>query len=182
MRKRWRIGLAAAAIVVLAVGLAWAMARQARPPAATKSPANAPRPVPVVVAPGIGAWPPALAGIALPGSEPGDQQQQQQQQSVVVAGASKRAVVMGASYEARAFGVRSAMPLFEAQQLCPELVVVRPASARYREASRAVHGIFRRFAPRRRGTGSGSAAKFVPSARNWMILRNRQPACAEAGT
>jgi len=65
---------------------------------------------------------------------------------VAVAGASKRAVVMGASYEARAFGVRSAMPLFEAQQLCPELVVVRPASARYREASRAVHGIFRRFA------------------------------------
>ena len=51
MRKRWRIGLAAAAIVVLAVGLAWAMARQARPPAATKSPASAPRPVPVVVAP-----------------------------------------------------------------------------------------------------------------------------------
>jgi membrane fusion protein, multidrug efflux system len=54
MRKRWRIGLAAAAIVALAVGLAWAMARQARPPTATnatKSPATAPRPVPVVVAP-----------------------------------------------------------------------------------------------------------------------------------
>ena len=51
MRKRWRIGLAAAAIVVLAVGLAWAMARQARPPTATKSAGNAPRPVPVVVAP-----------------------------------------------------------------------------------------------------------------------------------
>jgi DNA polymerase-4 len=65
---------------------------------------------------------------------------------VAVAGASKRAVVMGASYEARAFGVHSAMPLFEAQQLCPDLVVVRPASAKYREASRAVHAIFRRFA------------------------------------
>jgi DNA polymerase-4 len=65
---------------------------------------------------------------------------------VAVAGSSRRAVVMGASYEARAFGVHSAMPLFEALALCPELVVVRPASALYREASRAVHAIFRRFA------------------------------------
>ena len=65
---------------------------------------------------------------------------------VVVAGASKRAVVMGASYEARAFGIHSAMPLFEALALCPTLVVVRPASSRYREASRALHAVFRRFA------------------------------------
>ena len=65
---------------------------------------------------------------------------------VVVAGASRRAVVMGASYEARAFGVHSAMPLFEAVALCPALVVVRPASSRYREASRAIHAVFRRFA------------------------------------
>jgi len=65
---------------------------------------------------------------------------------VVVAGASKRAVVMGASYEARAFGIHSAMPLFEALALCPELIVVRPASSRYREASRALHAVFRRFA------------------------------------
>ncbi len=63
-----------------------------------------------------------------------------------VAGASRRAVVMGASYEARVFGVHSAMPLHEALRLCPELLVLRPASARYREASRAVHSIFRRFA------------------------------------
>ena len=65
---------------------------------------------------------------------------------VAVAGASRRAVVMGASYEARAFGVHSAQPIHEAQQLCPELVVVRPEGARYREASRQVHGVFRRFA------------------------------------
>lgn len=65
---------------------------------------------------------------------------------VAVAGASRRAVVMGASYEARAYGVHSAQPLFEAQQLCPELAVIRPAGSKYREASRAVHGIFRRFA------------------------------------
>src|SRR5437763_4513540 len=64
---------------------------------------------------------------------------------VAVAGRSKRAVVMGASYEARGYGVRSAMPLHEALQLCPQLAVVNPDNARYREASRLVHQIFRRF-------------------------------------
>src|SRR2546422_1970905 len=64
---------------------------------------------------------------------------------VAVAGRSRRAVVMGASYEARGFGVRSAMPLHEALQLCPQLVVVSPDGARYREASRLIHQIFRRF-------------------------------------
>jgi DNA polymerase-4 len=64
---------------------------------------------------------------------------------VAVAGRSRRAVVMGASYEARGFGVRSAMPLHEALQLCPQLMVVAPDGARYRDASRSVHQIFRRF-------------------------------------
>src|SRR6185437_7110388 len=64
---------------------------------------------------------------------------------VAVAGRSRRAVVMGASYEARAFGVRSAMPLHHALSLCPQLMVVNPDGARYREASRMVHQIFRRF-------------------------------------
>src|SRR5437763_7103493 len=64
---------------------------------------------------------------------------------VAVAGRSSRAVVMGASYEARAFGVRSAMPVHEAQQLCPQLTIVNPDGVRYREASRLVHQIFRRF-------------------------------------
>src|SRR4030081_3474549 len=64
---------------------------------------------------------------------------------VAVAGRSKRAVVMGASYEARTFGVRSAMPLHEALQLCPQLMVVSPDSSRYREARRLIHQLFRRF-------------------------------------
>lgn len=64
---------------------------------------------------------------------------------VVVAGRSRRAVVMGASYEARVYGVHSAMPLHEALARCPELVVVAPEHGRYREASRRVHAIFRRF-------------------------------------
>ena len=64
---------------------------------------------------------------------------------VVVAGRSRRAVVAGASYAARAFGVHSAMPLAQARQLCPNLVVVSTDPARYREASRQVHQILRRF-------------------------------------
>lgn len=63
-------------------------------------------------------------------------------QPVAVAGDSRRAVVLTASYEARPFGVRSAMPLFLALERCPQLVVVRPNFERYRELSRAVFAIF----------------------------------------
>src|SRR3989475_12288510 len=66
-------------------------------------------------------------------------------QPVAVAGRSRRAVVMGASYEARTHGVHSAMPLHEALALCPHLVVVPPDHPRYREASRPAHAIFRRY-------------------------------------
>ncbi len=65
---------------------------------------------------------------------------------LAVAGRSRRAVVMGASYEARAHGVHSAMPLYEALERCPQLTVIPPDAPRYREASRQVHAIFRRFA------------------------------------
>src|SRR5438552_16664290 len=58
---------------------------------------------------------------------------------VVVAGRSRRAGVMGSSYEARADGGRSAMPLHEAVQLYPPLKGIAPDSARYRDASRLVH-------------------------------------------
>jgi DNA polymerase-4 len=69
---------------------------------------------------------------------------------VVVAGRSRRAVVMGASYEARAHGVHSAMPLHEALERCPELGVISPDMASYREASRQVHAVLKRFAPAER--------------------------------
>ncbi len=65
---------------------------------------------------------------------------------LAVAGASRRSVVLTASYEARPFGVRSAMPLYKARAMCPELVVVPPDFARYRELSRAVFAIFERDA------------------------------------
>ena len=54
-----------------------------------------------------------------------------------------RGVVAAASYEARTFGVRSAMPMARALRLCPDLVVVRPDFARYRAASQRVMAILR---------------------------------------
>jgi DNA polymerase-4 len=61
---------------------------------------------------------------------------------LAISGSSRRAVVLTASYEARPFGVRSAMPLYRARELCPQLTVVPPDFPRYREASRAVFAIF----------------------------------------
>jgi DNA polymerase IV len=65
---------------------------------------------------------------------------------LAIAGSSRRAVVLTASYEARPFGVRSAMPLFKARELCPHLVVRPPDFERYRAVSRLVFDIFARQA------------------------------------
>ena len=58
-----------------------------------------------------------------------------------------RGVVAAASYEARAFGVRSAIPMARAVRLCPSLVIVPPNFPRYREASRKVFSIFHSVTP-----------------------------------
>src|SRR3954468_17261497 len=58
-----------------------------------------------------------------------------------------RGVVAAASYEARAFGVYSAMPMSRAVRLCPSLVIVRPDFHKYKTASTAVFGIFREVTP-----------------------------------
>ncbi len=58
-----------------------------------------------------------------------------------------RGVVAAASYEARAFGVRSAIPMARAVRLCPQLVIVRPDFAKYKTASQTVFGIFRSVTP-----------------------------------
>ena len=60
---------------------------------------------------------------------------------------SQRGVVAAASYEARAFGVRSAIPMARAVRLCPSLVIVRPDFSRYRAASQAVFELFRAVTP-----------------------------------
>src|ERR671922_1619467 len=58
-----------------------------------------------------------------------------------------RGVVAAASYEARAFGVRSAMPMARAVRLCPDLVIVHPDFERYRRVSRQVMEILRSCTP-----------------------------------
>jgi len=63
---------------------------------------------------------------------------------VVVAWKGKRSVVCAASYEARHFGVRSAMPSVTAERLCPEAVFVAPDFARYKAVSEAIRKIFER--------------------------------------
>jgi len=63
---------------------------------------------------------------------------------VVVAWRGARSVVCAASYEARKFGVRSAMPALRAEKLCPDAVFVPPDFARYKAVSRQVREIFAR--------------------------------------
>ena len=64
---------------------------------------------------------------------------------VVVGGRSQRGVVAAASYEARRYGIRSAMPMAHARRLCPDLVVAPPNGDAYREANRLIHSVFRRY-------------------------------------
>jgi DNA polymerase-4 len=69
-------------------------------------------------------------------------------QPVAVGGpASSRGVVAAASYEARRYGVRSAMPMARAVRLCPSLIIVPPDGAKYRQVSRQVFEIFRDVTP-----------------------------------
>ncbi len=66
---------------------------------------------------------------------------------VAVGSPTGRGVVAAASYEARAFGVRSAMPMVRARRLCPDLVVARPRFARYHEVSEQLMRILRDVTP-----------------------------------
>ncbi|MGD9319520.1 MAG: DNA polymerase IV [Desulfobacteraceae bacterium] len=66
---------------------------------------------------------------------------------VIVGGTSNRGVVSAASYEAREFGVRSAMPIFKAKQRCPDGVYLPVRMNRYQEVSRQVMEILKRFSP-----------------------------------
>jgi DNA polymerase-4 len=63
---------------------------------------------------------------------------------VIVAWQGNRSVVCAASYEARSFGVHSAMPAIRAERLCPDAIFVPPDFTRYRTVSRSVREIFQR--------------------------------------
>jgi len=64
---------------------------------------------------------------------------------IAVGGAENRGVVSAASYEARKFGVRSAISGVLAKKNCPELIFVRPRFDRYKEISKKIHKIFREY-------------------------------------
>ena len=66
---------------------------------------------------------------------------------VIVGGASGRGVVAAASYEARRFGVRSAMPTVQARALCPEAVIVSGDMAKYRRVGAQIRAIFGSVSP-----------------------------------
>src|SRR5262249_23756284 len=64
---------------------------------------------------------------------------------VAVGGAALRGVVAAASYEARKFGVRSAMPSVAAKRKCPDLIFVKPRFEVYKQVSHQIRAIFARY-------------------------------------
>jgi len=68
-------------------------------------------------------------------------------QCVIVGGTSNRGVVSAASYEARKFGVHSAMPVFQAKRLCPRGIFIPPRMSRYKTVSRSIMAILKSFTP-----------------------------------
>lgn len=64
---------------------------------------------------------------------------------VVVSSHHSRAVICAASYPAREFGLRSAMPMSQARKLCPQVIVIEPDFEKYRTVSAQIHQIFQRY-------------------------------------
>jgi DNA polymerase-4 len=85
---------------------------------------------------------------------------------VIVGGPSRRGVVSAASYEARPFGVRSAMPMGEALRRCPQAIVVPVNMGRYQEVSASVFEVFRRFTPLVEGLSLDEAFLDVTASRS----------------
>ncbi len=101
--------------------------------------------------------------------------------AVIVGGEGRRGVVASCSYEARSFGVRSAMPSVEARRLCPEAVFVAPRHGRYAQVSRQLHEVFAGFTPLVEGISldeafldvTGAERIYGPPARIGRLIRRR---------
>jgi DNA polymerase-4 len=99
---------------------------------------------------GMGRWPRAIAHADLDAfyaSVEALDNPELRGKPIIVGGRSARGVVTSASYEARAFGVRAAMPIVEARKLCPQGVFLAGRMKRYVEISRVVRRILERFSP-----------------------------------
>ena len=94
---------------------------------------------------------------------------------VAVGGTGQRGVIASASYEARSFGVRSAMPVGEARRRCPTLTVVSPEHGRYGDVSSEVFEIMRSITPRVEGISIDEAFLDVSG------LRLHYPSAEEVG-
>jgi DNA polymerase-4 len=99
---------------------------------------------------------------------------------VAVGGSARRGVVLAASYEARPFGVRSAMPMARALRLCPDLVVVPPHFDRYVEASEQVFRIFHEFTPEVEGLSLDEA--FLDVTRSIALFGSAEEQAAKIKT
>ena len=105
---------------------------------------------------------------------------------VVGAGPHERGVVSTCSYEARRYGVRSAMPSRTAYEKCPHGIFVRPRMHVYHEVSDAAFGVFARYSPFVEGVSvdeafrKGAAAALETALREQpdiIILQSRSPSC-----
>jgi len=96
---------------------------------------------------------------------------------VIVGGAGARGVVASCTYEARAFGIHSAMPSVEARRRCPHAVFLPGRFARYVEMSELLHGVLHRFSPAVEGIALDEAFVDVSGGRR---LLGSPPAVARA--
>jgi DNA polymerase-4 len=100
---------------------------------------------------------------------------------VIVGSPSGRSVVLSASYEARAFGVRSAMPATQARRLCPQAIFIPPRQRVYRAVSKEVMAVFRSVTPQVEPLAldeafldvSGAVRRLGPPARIGAMIRRQ---------